>query len=367
MSALRELTEKDKRYFRKLADCSTEEEALCIIDDCVRNGVNFNALTGEGEERQSGLAEALIYTPPWLSVIQKLVASGFDPLVRPLHPYCAPAAIKCICNFSESIPAGSGREPVSGVEYAHLKNVHIDDEGGCSVISVTKYLLDFRPDLSARANGDSDETLSEFFDNEVCFVFDQFKLFFTCAVMETISAILRRAEEGKDYHAVYAYNRVFGQAFKGIAFCPPASSEDAGAPLKRDYENYEGALIVRGRVVLRFEEFDLVFSQNGVPIIDNTLRTEDMPVTVEDNIAGGFVGKRISDIYLYEEAALPDGSLPKDCTTSQRRTVAELIFADGSVMVVKSAWADNLFQTVECQAREEAAENPRGIDGNKNG
>jgi hypothetical protein len=335
MTALKEATAKDKRFFRELAACRTEEEALRKIDEGVRDGVNLNALTGRREERIAAIAEVFLTLPPWLSVLQKLTASGFDPLVRPRHPLCTHAALACILSLWEGLCFEDPRFSAFGSIYEKFPPVHLDDEGGCSVIAAAKYFLDFKPDLTAQASGESSGTLANETGLEADFHFDM-EYYFTCAVLEALTQILWHAEESRDYHRVFAYNQALGKVFKGIVLYRNPYAENPEKLPGPAFKECGEKLEITGSLAMRFEDCDLIFSHFCIPLVDNIIIPEEALLAPSDGVARGLAGQRLCDICIYEEWK-PDTDFEAP-SPHGRRTVAELLFEDGTALALKTGW-----------------------------
>jgi hypothetical protein len=348
MTALKEAAAKDKRFFRELAACRTEEEALRKIDEGVRDSVNLNALTGRREERIAAIAEVFLTLPPWLSVLQKLTASGFDPLVRPRHPCCTHAALACLVNFIEQFCFSTSTFSPFGSLYEKLPNIHLDDEGGCSVIAAAKYLLDFKPDLTAQAWSDESESLPALVRCEGGFEFDMMN-YFSCALLDTLACILMRAEEGKDYNPVFAYNRALGKVFKGIVLYRNPYAENPEKEPEPAFKECGETIEITGFVALRFEDSDIVFSGDCIPLVDNSEVPENALAVPADGAARGLAGKRLRDICLYREEKA-------DSEYRALRMTAEFRFEDDTALVLKTDWNKHPVITVERTAAPKRAE-----------
>jgi hypothetical protein len=87
---------------------------------------------------------------------------------------------------------------------------------------------------------------------------------------------------------------------------------------------------------MRFEDCDLIFSHFCIPLVDNIIIPEEALLAPSDGVARGLAGQRLCDICIYEEWK-PDTDFEAP-SPHGRRTVAELLFEDGTALALKTGW-----------------------------
>jgi Fic family protein len=334
---LRSATRRDMDFFERLSGIKAEWDGIELVRKAADNGVNFNAIVC-GEETESQIAEAADRMAPWVSVIRAMVRSGFDPLLAPEVPKGASAAVQMIdaletC-IEEDAKDADGCGP-TGRDYTEEQAQKFDSDDECSVLALTKYLLDFKPDLTALSDVEFGTVAAHYAGFSERMLEDG--CFFACAASETVHRILRYAECGRDYHRVYSLSRVFGRTFKGVSlYADPA---DGGA-LQPSFEEKDRIIRITGRAAFRFDGFDLVLSDLGMPVADNTVLGPVALMLPADGLLAKYEGKVLEDIMVHRIPADKRGRKTKHYEIS-------LFFENFSVLLLKVNPRTHLIETIE--------------------
>jgi hypothetical protein len=334
---LRSATRRDQDFFERLSGIKAEWDGIALVLKAAGNGVNFNAITC-GEETESMITHAVVRMAPWVSVVRAMVRSGFDPLLAPEVPEGASAAVQMIEALEACIEEDRKEEDGSGLtlrDYTEIQGQKFDSNDECSVLALMKYLLDFKPDLSARLDEEWGTIAAHYHGFSLEMLKDA--CFFACAASETVRRILRYAESGRDYHRVYSLSRVFGRTFKGISlYADPAD----GARLQPSFDEKDGVIRVTGRAAFRFDGFDLVLSDLGMPVADNTVLGPVALMLPAEGLLAKYEGKVLEDILVHRIPFAKGGRRAK-------RYEISLFFEGFSVLLLKVNPITHLIETIE--------------------
>jgi hypothetical protein len=89
---------------------------------------------------------------------------------------------------------------------------------------------------------------------------------------------------------------VFGRTFKGISLYADPSD---GARLQPSFDEKDGVIRITGRAAFRFDGFDLVLSDLGMPVADNTVLGPVALMLPAEGLLAKYEGKVLEDILVH--------------------------------------------------------------------